>query len=196
MNPRLRSAIQAARTANMPKDNIERAIDKSSISANENFENLRYEGFGPDKIAVIVETATDNNNRTVANVRAIFNKCDGNFGTSGSVIFMFDHVCNFTVKKEDITIDLEELELELIDFDVEEVFIDDEGVIIYAPFEQFGAIQSFFEKNNVEILSSGFERMPTTTSKLPEEQQADVEKLLEKLEEDDDVQQVYHSMQM
>ena len=110
--------------------------------------------------------------------------------------FLFDLVCNFTVKKEDITIDLEELELELIDFDVEEVFIDDEGVIIYAPFEQFGAIQSFFEKNNVEILSSGFERMPTTTSKLPEEQQADVEKLLEKLEEDDDVQQVYHSMQM
>jgi YebC/PmpR family DNA-binding regulatory protein len=155
-----------------------------------------FEGYAPHGIAVIVETATDNNNRTVANVRAIFNKCDGNFGTSGSVIFMFDHVCNFTVKKEDITIDLEELELELIDFDVEEVFIDDEGVIIYAPFEQFGAIQSFFEKNNVEILSSGFERMPTTTSKLPEEQQADVEKLLEKLEEDDDVQQVYHSMQM
>ncbi|MDC9721449.1 MAG: YebC/PmpR family DNA-binding transcriptional regulator, partial [Urechidicola sp.] len=100
------------------------------------------------------------------------------------------------IKKEDITIDLEELELELIDFDVEEVFDDEEGIIVYAPFEQFGAIQSFFEKENVEILSSGFERLPTSTTKLSEEQQADVEKLLEKLEEEDDVQHVYHSMEM
>ena len=109
---------------------------------------------------------------------------------------MFDHVCTFTIKKEDITIDLEELELELIDFEVEEVFDDEEGIIIYAPFDQFGAIQSFFEENNAEILSSGFERIPATTKKLNEEQQADVEKLLEKLEEDDDVQNVYHSMEM
>jgi transcriptional/translational regulatory protein YebC/TACO1 len=109
---------------------------------------------------------------------------------------MFDHTCTFTLKKEDIQSDLEELELELIDFEVEEVFDDEEGVIIYAPFEQFGAIQSFFEENNVEILSSGFERIPTTTSKLTEEQQADVDKLLEKLEEDDDVQNIYHSMEM
>jgi YebC/PmpR family DNA-binding regulatory protein len=195
-NSRLRAVMQNAKAANMPKENVERAIKKASDKDTSNYKEVLFEGYAPHGIAVIVETATDNNNRTVANVRAIFNKCNGNFGTSGSVIFMFDHVCNFTVKKEDITIDLEELELELIDFDVEEVFIDDEGVIIYAPFEQFGAIQSFFEKNNVEILSSGFERMPTTTSKLPEEQQADVEKLLEKLEEDDDVQQVYHSMQM
>jgi transcriptional/translational regulatory protein YebC/TACO1 len=98
------------------------------------------------------------------------------------------------VKKEDISIDMEELELELIDFEVEEIFDDEEGIIIYAPFEQFGAIQSFFEENKVEIISSGFERIPTTTNKLSEEQQADVEKLLEKLEEDDDVQNVYHSM--
>jgi transcriptional/translational regulatory protein YebC/TACO1 len=109
---------------------------------------------------------------------------------------MFDHTCTFTIKKEDITIDLEELELELIDFDVEEVFDDEEGIIVYAPFEQFGAIQSFFENENVEILSSGFDRIPTTTTKLSEEQQADVEKLLEKLEEDEDVQTVYHSMVM
>ena len=109
---------------------------------------------------------------------------------------MFDHTCNFTVKKEDISIDMEELELELIDFDVEEVFDDEEGIVIYAPFEQFGAIQSFFEKEKVEIISSGFERIPTTTTKLNEEQQADVEKLLERLEEDDDVQNVYHSLEM
>ncbi|MDG2193835.1 MAG: YebC/PmpR family DNA-binding transcriptional regulator [Polaribacter sp.] len=194
-NSRLRAVMQNAKAANMPKENVERAIKKASDKDTSNYKEVLFEGYAPHGIAVIVETATDNNNRTVANVRAIFNKCEGNFGTSGSVIFMFDHVCNFTVKKEDITIDLEELELELIDFDVEEVFIDEEGVIIYAPFEQFGAIQSFFEENNVEILSSGFERMPTTTSTLSEEQQTDVEKLLEKLEDDDDVQNVYHSMQ-
>ena len=195
-NSRLRAVMQNAKAANMPKENVERAIKKAADKDTSNYKEVLFEGYAPHGIAVVVETATDNNNRTVANVRAIFNKCNGNFGTSGSVIFMFDHVCNFTVKKEDITIDLEELELELIDFDVEEVFIDDEGVIIYAPFEQFGAIQSFFEENNVEILSSGFERMPTTTSQLSEEQQAEVEKLLEKLEEDDDVQQVYHSLKL
>ena len=108
---------------------------------------------------------------------------------------MFDHTCNFTVKKEDITVDMEELELALIDFDVEEVFVDDEGVVVYAPFEQFGAIQAFFEENSVEIICSGFERIPTSTTKLSQEQQTDVEKLLERLEEDDDVQQVYHSME-
>ncbi|MBL4905137.1 MAG: YebC/PmpR family DNA-binding transcriptional regulator [Flavobacteriaceae bacterium] len=195
-NSRLRAVMQNAKAANMPKENVERAIKKAADKDTSNYKEVLFEGYAPHGIAVVVETATDNNNRTVANVRAIFNKCNGNIGTSGSVIFMFDHVCNFTVKKEDITIDLEELELELIDFDVEEVFIDDEGVIIYAPFEQFGAIQSFFEENNVEILSSGFERMPTTTSQLSEEQQAEVEKLLEKLEEDDDVQQVYHSLKL
>lgn len=154
-----------------------------------------FEGYAPHGIAVLIETATDNNNRTVANVRAAFNKCDGNLGTSGSVSFMFDHTCNFTIKKEDISIDMEELELELIDFEVEEVFDDEEGVIIYAPFEQFGALQSYFEDNNIEILSSGFERIPTTTVKLNDDQKADVEKLLEKLEEDDDVNSVYHSME-
>ena len=195
-NSRLRAVMQNAKAANMPKDNVERAIKKAADKDTSNYKEALFEGYAPHGIAVVVETATDNNNRTVANVRAIFNKCDGNLGTSGSVIFMFDRVCNFTVKKEDIKVDLEELELELIDFEVEEVFNDDEGIIIYAPFEQFGAIQSYFEENNIEIISSGFERIPTTTSNLSEEQQADVEKLLEKLEEDDDVQNVYHSMVM
>jgi YebC/PmpR family DNA-binding regulatory protein len=173
-----------------------RAIKKATDKDTADYKEVLFEGYAPHGIALLLETATDNNNRTVANVRSAFNKCDGNLGTSGSVVFMFDHVCTFTIKKEDITIDLENLELELIDFEVEEVFDDEEGIIIYAPFEQFGAIQSFFEEGNVEILSSGFERMPTTTTKLSEEQQADVEKLLEKLEEDDDVQNVYHSMEM
>ncbi|MDJ0645923.1 MAG: YebC/PmpR family DNA-binding transcriptional regulator [Flavobacteriaceae bacterium] len=195
-NSRLRAVIQNAKAANMPKDNIERAIKKASDKNTENYKEALFEGYAPHGIAILVETATDNNNRTVANVRAAFNKCEGTLSTSGSVVFMFDHTCNFTVKKEDISIDMEELELELIDFDVEEIFDDEEGIIIYAPFEQFGAIQSFFEENNVEILSSGFERIPTSTKKLSEEQQADVEKLLEKLEDEDDVQNVYHSMEM
>lgn len=194
-NSRLRAVIQNAKAANMPKDNVERAIKKASDKDTADYKEVLFEGYAPHGIAVLIETATDNNNRTVANVRAAFNKCDGNLGTSGSVSFMFDHTCNFTIKKEDITIDMEELELELIDFEVEEVFDDEEGVIIYAPFEQFGALQSYFEDNNIEILSSGFERIPTTTVKLNEDQKADVEKLLEKLEEDDDVNSVYHSME-
>ncbi|ALU75239.1 YebC/PmpR family DNA-binding transcriptional regulator [Tenacibaculum finnmarkense] len=195
-NSRLRAVMQNAKAANMPKENVERAIKKAVDKDTSDYKEALFEGYAPHGIAVVVETATDNNNRTVANVRSVFNKCNGNLGTSGSVLFMFDRVCNFTVKKEDITVDLEELELELIDFEVEEVFNDDEGIIIYAPFEQFGAIQSYFEDNNVEILSSGFERIPASTMKLSEEQQADVEKLLEKLEDDDDVQNVYHSMMM
>lgn len=141
---------------------------------------------------MLVETATDNNNRTVANIRSYFNKCDGSLGVSGSVIFMFDHTCNFRVEKKGL--DTEELELELIDYGVEEVFEDEDGIIIYAPFESFGSIQKYFEEKNIEILSSGFERIPQVTKKLTPEQKADIEKLLEKIEEDDDVQNVYHTM--
>jgi YebC/PmpR family DNA-binding regulatory protein len=194
-NARLRAVIQNAKAANMPKDNVERAIKKASDKDTANYKEVLFEGYAPHGVAVLVETATDNNNRTVANVRAAFSKCDGNMGTSGSVAFMFDHTCNFRVKTEDLQMDIEEFELELIDFDVEEVFEDEDGILIYAPFEQFGAIQKYLEENNLEILSSGFERIPTTTTKLNEEQQADVDKLLEKLEEDDDVQNVYHSME-
>jgi YebC/PmpR family DNA-binding regulatory protein len=195
-NARLRAVIQNAKAANMPKDNVERAIKKASDKDTANYKEVLFEGYAPHGIAIVVETATDNNNRSVANVRAAFNKCDGNLGTSGSVVFMFDHTCNFRVKTEDLKMDLENFELELIDFEVEEFFEDEDGILIYAPFEQFGAIQKFLEENNLEILSSGFERIPTTTTKLSEEQQADVEKLLERLEEDDDVQNVYHSMEM
>ena len=183
-NSRLRAVIQNAKAANMPKDNVERAIKKASDKDTANYKETLFEGYAPHGIALVVETATDNNNRTVANVRAAFNKCDGNLGTSGSVVFMFDHTCNFRIKTEDLKTDLEEFELEMIEFDVEEVFEDEDGILIYAPFEQFGSIQKYLEENNLEILSSGFERIPTTTTKLSEEQQADVEKLLEKLEED------------
>jgi len=194
-NARLRAVIQNAKAANMPKDNVERAIKKASDKDTANYKEVLFEGYAPHGVAVLVETATDNNNRTVANVRAAFNKCDGNMGTSGSVAFMFDHTCNFRIKAETLQMDLEEFELEMIDFEVEEVFEDEDGILIYAPFEQFGAIQKYLEENSLEILSSGFERIPTTTTALNEEQQAEVDKLLEKLEEDDDVQNVYHSME-
>ena len=196
INSRLRVIIQNAKAANMPKENVERAIKKASDKDTANFKEVLFEGYAPHGIALLVETATDNNNRTVANVRAAFTKSDGALGTSGSVIFMFDHTCNFRVKTEDVKIDLEEFEFELIDFEVEEIFEDVDGLMIYAPFEQYGAIQKYLEENNIEILSSDFERIPTTTKKLSEEEQGDVEKLLEKLEEEDDVQNVYHSMQM
>jgi YebC/PmpR family DNA-binding regulatory protein len=193
-NARLRSVIQNAKAANMPLANVERAIKKATDKSTANFEETLFEGYAPHGIAILVETATDNNNRTVADVRAAFNKTNGNLGTSGSVVFMFDHTCNFRINPEGLQIDMEELELELIDFEVEEVFKDEDGIIIYAPFEQFGNIQKYLEEAKLEILSSGFERIPTTTTQLNEEQQEDVEKLLEKLEELDDVQHVYHSM--
>lgn len=193
-NARLRSVIQNAKAANMPKANVERAIKKASDKSTANYEETLFEGYAAHGIAVLVETATDNNNRTVADVRAAFNKYNGNFGTSGSVVFMFDHTCNFRINPEGHNLDMEELELELIDFEVEEIFEDDDGVLIYAPFGQFGAIQKYLEEANLEILSSGFERIPSTTTEIGEEQKEEVEKLLEKLEELDDVQQVYHSM--
>jgi YebC/PmpR family DNA-binding regulatory protein len=191
-NSRLRAVIQNAKAANMPKDNIERAIKKASDKNTENYKEVLFEGYGPHGIAILVETATDNNNRTVANVRSYFNKCDGSLGTQGSVEFMFDHTCNFRIPAEGQ--DAEELELEFIDFGVEEVFVDDDGILLYAPFESFGAIQKELESREIEILSSGFERIPQATKSLNEEQTADIEKLLEKLEEDDDVQNVYHTM--
>ena len=176
----------------MPKDNIERAIKRASDKNQGDFKEVLFEGYAPHGIAILIETATDNNTRTVANVRSYFNKCNGSLGTSGSVVFMFDHTCNFRINAEGQ--DLEELELELIDFGVEEVFEDEDGVLIYAPFESFGSIQSYLEGNEIEILSSGFERIPQVLKKISAEQAADVEKLLEKIEEDDDVQNVYHTM--
>ncbi|PQB04314.1 YebC/PmpR family DNA-binding transcriptional regulator [Aureitalea marina] len=191
-NARLRAVIQNAKAVNMPKDNIERAIKRASDKSQGDFKEVLFEGYAPHGIAVLIETATDNNTRTVANVRSYFNKCDGSLGTSGSVSFMFDHVCNFRINAEGW--DMEELELELIDFGVEEIFEDEDGVLIYAPFESFGAIQNYLESSEIEILSSGFERIPQVTKKLNAEQAADVDKLLEKIEEDDDVQNVYHTM--
>ncbi|WP_179375636.1 YebC/PmpR family DNA-binding transcriptional regulator [Winogradskyella wichelsiae] len=201
-NSRLRAVIQNAKAVNMPKVNVERAIKKASEKGQGDYKEVLFEGYAQHGIAVLVETATDNNTRTVANVRSYFNKTDGSLGTSGSVVFMFDHTCNFKIKGDDL--DLEELELELIDTGVDEIFEDTDedengtehtSVLIYAPFESFGSIQSYLEENNIEIISSGFERIPQVTKQVTPEQAEDVEKLLEKLEEDDDVQNVYHTME-
>lgn len=192
-NSRLRAVIQNAKAVNMPKVNVERAIKKASDKSQGDFKEVLFEGYAPHGIAVLVETATDNNTRTVANVRACFSKCDGTMGTSGSVVFMFDHTCNFRINGEGL--DAEEIELEFIDYGAEEVFADEDGILIYAPFESFGTIQAALEDKEFEILSSGFERIPQVNKKLSEEQTKDVDKLLEKLDDDDDVQNVYHNME-
>lgn len=192
-NATLRAAIQNAKAANMPKDNIERAIKKATSKDQNDYKELVYEGYAQHGIAVIVETATDNPTRTVADVRSYFNKTGGSLGTSGSVEFLFDRKCHFKIAKEGQ--DLEELELELIDFGADDVFEDDEDfIMIYGDFPNFGSLQKALEDKKIEIIESGFERIPHVTKEISEEQQADVEKLLEKLEENDDVQEVYHDM--
>jgi len=193
-NSKLRAVIQNAKAVNMPKENIERAIKRASDKSLGEYKEILFEGYAPHGIAILIETATDNNTRTVANIRSYFNKCNGSLGTSGSVEFMFDHSCNFTIKDDGQ--DPEELELEMIDFGAEEVFLDEDGIHIYAPFENFGAIQKELESRELEIISSGFDRIPQITKPLTEEEAADVEKLLEKIEEDDDVQNVFHNMNM
>lgn len=192
-NARLRVLIQNAKTANMPKENVERAIKKASGKDQEDYKELVYEGYAPHGIAVLIETATDNPTRTVANVRSYFNKCNGSLGTSGCVDYMFEHKSIFKVKAKE-GINLEELELEMIDFGAQEIFEEDDAVIISGEFEAFGSIQKFLEENNFEIMSAEFERIPTEVKELTEEQQANVEKLLAKFEEDDDVTNVYHNM--
>ena len=192
LNARLRAVIQNCRAANMPKDNIERAIKKATDKDAVDLKQVTFEGYGPHGIAVFVETATDNNNRTVANVRSYFNKCNGNLGTTGSVEFMFAHVCHFKISAEGR--DAEELELELIDFGAEEIGVDEDSIVIYGPFESHGGIQKKLEEDEIEIVESGFDRIPSTTKALGTEETLEVEKLIEKLEEDEDVQNVFHTM--
>ena len=191
-NSRLRAVIQNAKAANMPKENVERAIKKAIDKDTANYKEQLFEGYAPHGIALLIETATDNNNRTVANIRSYFNKCNGTMGTQGSVEFMFDHTCNFRIPNANL--DIEDMELEFIDFGAEEIFADEDGILIYAPFESFGAIQKELESRGIEILSSGFERIPQITKRLTEAEIADVEKLIEKIEEDEDVMNVYHTM--
>ena len=191
-NSKLRAVIQNAKSVNMPKDNIDRAIKRASDKSRGNYKEILFEGYAPYGVAILVETATDNNTRTVANIRSYFNKCNGNLGTSGSVIFMFDHTCNFRIEKQNI--DIENLEFDLIDFGVEEVFEDEDGILIYGPFDSFGEIQKALESKEIQIISSGFDRIPNNLKNVNEEERSEIEKLLEKIENDDDVQNVFHNM--
>lgn len=202
-NPRLRALIAEARVEQMPKENIERAIKKATESKQGDFKEVVFEGYGPFGIAYLVETATDNNTRTVANVRSYFTKCGGSLGTSGSVSFMFDHKCVFRIKEAD-GMDLEELELEMIDYGVDELFEDVEEtkdgteykvVVIYGDYSAYGQIQKFIEDKGYELVSGGFERIPNTELKeVTAEQRATLEKLTGLLEDDEDVTNVYTTM--
>ena len=192
-NPRLRLLIQTARNENMPKDNVDRAIKRATSKDTADYKEVVYEGYGPHGIAGLVETATDNPTRTVANVRAAFSRCNGSLGTSGMLDFLFERKCNFKVASKE-GIDMEELELELIDFGVDECFIDGEEIFIYAEFSAFGPIQKYLEDNAFEIKSFGFERIPNDMKELTQEQQEEVEKLVNRLEEDEDVVNVFTNM--
>ena len=191
-NSRLRAIIQNAKAANMPKENIERAIKKASEKSSENFKEVLLEGYAPHGIAILVEAATDNNNRTVANIRSYFNKCDGSLATSGSVDFLFDHLCFFQIKDEGI--DIEELELELIDFGVIELSKSENEISITARFEDFGSIQKELERRKLEISSSELEREAKINKALPQDERLKVERLINMIDEDEDVQNVYHNM--
>lgn len=193
-NPRLRVLIQQAKKENMPKDNVDRAIKKATDKDFSDYKEMVYEGYGPFGIAIVVETATDNPTRTVANVRSYFNKHGGSLGTSGSLEFLFEHKCVFKIAPKE-GVSLEDLELELIDYGVDEVDTDEDDIILYGEFKSYSDIQSYLEENGYEIHSAEFERIPNDTKKLNDEQRAQIEKLLDKFEEDEDVQNVFHTME-
>lgn len=192
-NTRLRVLMQNAKAANMPKENVERAIKRATSKDTADYKEMVYEGYGQGGVAVVVETATDNTTRTVANVRSYFNKCGGSLGTSGSVTFMFDHKCVFKTPLKD-GMDIDDIELELIDYDADEIFVDEEEIHIYGPFDAYGKIQTFLEEREMEITSGEFVRIPMDMKDVTPEQRENNEKLIEKLEEDDDVVNVFHNM--
>ena len=203
-NPRLRALMAEARSENMPKENVERAIKKALEKDQGDFKEIVYEGYGPYGIAFLVEAATDNNTRTVANVRSYFTKCGGSLGTSGSVAFMFDHKCVFRIKDKE-GLDTDELQLELCDCDDDpEVFVEEQvdeddnvtrNIVIYGAYPSYGAIQKFIEDNGYELVSGGFERIPNVDLKeVTPEQRETLDKLTSLIEDDDDVTAVYSTM--
>lgn len=193
-NSRLRLLMQTARSENMPKENVERAIKRAFEKDTSDYKEIVFEGYAPHGVAILIETASDNNQRTVANLRSYFNKYGGNLGTSGMLDFLFERKCVFTIAPKE-GVDLEELELELIDYGVEELFAEEDVIIIYAEFQNFGPIQKYLEENGFDIKSFKFERIPNDMKKLTDEEKEEVEKLLEKIEEDDDVTNVFHNME-
>lgn len=191
-NAKLRTIIQNAKGASMPKDRIEAAIARASNKDEKDYEEVIYEGYGPHGIAVIIETSTDNINRTVANIRHYFSKAGGSLGTSGSVSFMFDHKAVFRFPIGDW--DIEELELELIDYGLDDIDENEGEIFVFTAFEDFGNMQKALEDKNIEITSAEFQRFPMSTTELTPEQEEEIHKMIERMEEDDDINQVYHNM--
>lgn len=192
-NPRLRVAIQNAKGVNMPKDNVNRAISKAD-SDEANFQEINFEGYGPHGIAIFVECLTDNNNRTVSNVRAIFNKHSGSLGTNGSLSFLFDRKGIFTIVKGDI--DIDDFELEIIDAGLEELEVEDERIVITTALEDFGSMQKKLDEMNIEVENAELQRIPNTTTKLDVESSKKILKLIDIFEENDDVQNVFHNLEI
>ena len=192
-NPRLRVLIQQSKKENMPKENVERAIKKATSKDEADYKEMVYEGYGPNGIAIVIETATDNPTRTVANVRSYFNRYGGSLGTTGSLQFLFDHKCVFRIAPK-AGVSMEDLELELIDYGVDELAEDEDSIVLYGEFQSYSLIQKYLEENGFEIHSAEFERIPNDMKELNEEQKAQVQKLLDKIEDDEDVQNVFHNM--
>jgi len=188
-NSKLRTVIQNAKGASMPKDRIEAAIKRASNKDEKNYEEIVYEGYGPYGVAVIIETSTDNTNRTVANIRSYFTKSGGSLGTSGSVSFMFDKKAVFRFAHG--SLDMEELELELIDHGLDEIAENEGEIFVYTAFEDFGKMQKALEDKHIDIINADFQWFPATTVELTEEQEEEINKLIERLEEDDDINQVF-----
>lgn len=192
-NAKLRAVMQNAKSLNMPKDRIENAIKRASSKDMKDYEEVVYEGYAPHGVAILVETATDNPTRTVANIRMHFNRGEGNLGTSGSVSFMFERKSLFKFPAAGLNV--EELELELIDYGASEVFEDEGFIYVYTSFEDFGAMQKALEDKKIEVTSSELTRIPSNyVDELNEEQATKVQSLIDRFEEDDDVQNVYHNM--
>lgn len=193
-NPRLRLAINNAKSVNMPKANIEAAIKRATDKDTSNYEEVTFEGYGPHGIAIFVEATSDNNNRTVASIRHAFSKYGGSMGTNGSVDYMFERKGQFIVKQEAFEGDLEELELELIDFGLDSIETEDEEINLYTAFEDFATLRDELEKRKIAVAKAELIRLPTHTKKLTDDQVDEVVALIEKLEEDDDVSNVFHTM--
>jgi YebC/PmpR family DNA-binding regulatory protein len=193
-NSRLRQVMQNAKAANMPKDNVLRAIKKASSKDTANYEEITLEGYAVNGIAVFVDCATNNNNRTVADVRSYFSKCDGALGTNGSLEFIFNRKGVFTIAKENVNSSLDDLEMELIDGGLEELEIDEEAITVYCNFTDFSNMQKKIEDLGIEIQNSELQRIPITTKTISASEAEKVIKLLDLLEENDDVQQVFHNM--
>lgn len=193
-NSKLRIAVQNAKSVNMPKDKVDAAIKRASSKDTAGYQEIVYEGYAPHGIAVMVECATDNPTRTVANVRHLFRKFEGTLGNAGAISFMFEKKALFKADKSKVA-DLESLELELIDFGLDDFSYDDDSIYIYTPFQEFGNMQKALEERGLEINATEFQYIPTNYKELNEEQQKEVNELIEAIEEDDDVQSVYHNMQ-